>query len=507
MKKHPDPLIVASFFLIATLPLSAQDEPVPDPLATEIFARAMSETTTERALRISDFLRYVPITRRRDAPILLDTEVDVINGRTRFRQTVGFPSVGGGGYFVELDVYRNPPVTPTRIGFGLHNPIPDLEYLEFSNPLQLLSIAITPVSGIAGALTGLGLLAKDDFYSGFQHGDAELWIGPYTDRFPDYYPEFIRGKPVIGDVPTDGEQIFVTYDVRIVDYVDTRYWRGTAAFSYQTIIDILSGLVVADDEYGFPATRLDGGYSEYRWFGDDDFAIFNELSFELDLAAILQSGEAYLAQRSDGTRAASIYAIAERVIERISEELMTGERQTNDVTRFGTRLERLPFLGNLDLYGYSSEINGIDPAPQFWEAGFSWTPGPLEFRANGILPQELPEDSDPLDELVYGAGAGLNLTTKRWRFAVSGDRIARLTEPVFYRASADFENGIGTGDLGLTAGARVTAPELELGTRTQEFRLGLAQRNLTLQASMNQAFVDGEETRSVVGINLTAALR
>lgn len=502
--------------LFVAVALYAQDSEAPDPLATEVFQRAMSETLVERAFRLHQLYGAFS-----DDRVVLDSEIDVINGQRRFRQAVlSTGSRRSVPAFAEIDLYGNGPVTPIRIGMGIHPSFTG----RLSGSLDwsmLLRFPGAPFSTLTEVLRATGVYGPHDIYDGYFHMGFDVWAFPYTSSFAANYPEVIRAKPAIGasedySVPTEGWT--ATFDLRILDYVDTRYFRGLASWSSQTLIDIVVLLLTGEGGIGATGVRVDGGTEEYRWFGDNEFAVFNEVSAELDLAALLRTGASVVEDGTADARLPSVYALAQRVIERVANRIEQDQRATADITRYGVNLERLALPGTPDLYGYRSQLNRAGEAPQFWEAGFSWNLGPLAVRGNGVIPSQNGDHIGPPLETVYGAGAGLTLGGKSWRFAVNGDRVAGLTGEPFYEVGTELDSGRAENGFGLTAGLTVIAPDISLETREQEARLGLRFRDssfavlgglvesLLLEARLEQTILEGEQTRSVLGINMTAAL-
>lgn len=504
--------IVVIAFALTAVALHTQEGESPDPAATQVFQVEMNETLTERAFRLDQLYQLAP-----DDRLISDTEIDVINGRSRFRQALlSTGSRRSAPVFAEIDLYNNGPVTPLRIGMGLHNSFTGMSSrsLDWS---MLPRFFGAPFSTTAEILRATRIYGREDVYEGYYHMSFDVWAFPYTSNFIVNYPDFIRAKAALGageeyTVPTEGWS--ATVDGRIVDYIHTRYFRGLASWSWQVLIERFVNLLTGNDT----AVRLDGEISEYRWFGEDEFAVYNELSAELDLAALLRTGDAFFEDRAADSELSSVYALAQRVIEGVENQLEEEQRATKDVTRYGMNLERLPLPGTPDLYAYLSQLNQSDATPQFWEIGLSWSLGPLALRGNGILPARSSEQAEPPFEAVYGAGAELGLDGGGWRFSLHTNRIARLSEAPFYEAGVGLDTGLDEERFGLVAEVNVNAPVLNLDTRDQHASLGLRLRdtsftilgrfveNLLLEARLNQAIREGERTRSVLAVNLTTTL-
>lgn len=473
-------------------------------LAQAEFVRSMNETLVETVLRYEQLLEFPDD--RSETTVVLDTDIERINDATLFRQTAVFPNSGFWN-FADLTVYRNGPARPVRIMFGLHDSDAYFSLMKiiFPAPFQLLT----------NALDLLGVYnRREDVYSSIYQLNTTVWVVPYTDNFVGNYPETIRGLggPIIGstlreirdDVDSDAgpppeERSFAVADTRTVEFVDTRFFRAASAYSQLTLMWAL-----LDALYENAAERPDGGYGEYRWFGDDGFAVFNSISFELNLAELARAGtNAARRELGDIRGPVDIYALAERGVEQLERE-----PETKDVTRFGTRIEQVPFIGDLSLFGYYSERNDVDPIQTAVEAGADWRLGPLLLSGNGIASPELVTGEAAVESLLeqaeYGFLAGLEFGLSGAEFRATGERRLEFGEPRFYRAQARLEAGR-TGGTRFVGEATVTAPELNPDFREQRAILGLRLDNMRWDAGVVQEVVASEVENTFVTVDFTGA--
>lgn len=478
-----------------------------DPFAQRVFFQDMGESLDQTALRYQR-LRNFPADVR-GTTMVLDTDLHRVNEATLFRQSAFFPGWPVFNYF-DLTSYRNGPARPLRFMFGTYNENWTANF-DFRDFVTWFTIVLypPPFTVLTAALEATGVYSRQDVYSSIYTSNQTIWHVPFTDNFTENYPERIRALPVLwgqtlreiesderyddGDPPE--EHRFTTFDLRMVEFVDTRFFRATSAFSSMT----LQGAYI-DALFRNPAERADGGYGRYQWFGDDNFSAFNTLSFELNLAELYRAGSDVARAKLGADRLPiDVFALAERAVQRLERE-----PETKDVTRYGTVVERFPFIGDLSLFGYLSERNDVEPVVRAVEAGGEWRLGPLVFAGNLIAPPDLLSGTVETEAFEYGYLGGLDIRTAGFHVQASGERRLSFTEEPFYRALARLEIPSGSG-AGFFAQATVSAAEPEFETREQRATLGLRLNELRLDASAVQSVVATEIETTFLRVDFIAA--
>ncbi|TVQ23539.1 MAG: hypothetical protein EA383_13850 [Spirochaetaceae bacterium] len=478
-----------------------------DPVAQREFAAHMGEGLDETALRFQQLRRFSADFRR--ITVVLDTDLHRINDATLFRQSAYFPNWTMFNYF-DFTSYSNGPARPLRFSFGSYseNWTANIDFQDIYTWFVIL-VQPPPFTVLTAALEQSGVYARNDVYTSIYASNQTIWHVPFTDNFVGNYPQQIRSlrpvwggtlREVLDDAQYDDgeppeERSFTTFELRTVEYVDTRFFRASSAFSMPTLQQ-----AYIDALFRNPAERADGEYSRYRWFGDDSFSVFNTLSFELNLAELYRAGSDVARDRLGADRLpVDVFALAERAVTQLERE-----PESKDVTRYGTVIERVPFIGNLSLFGYLSERNDVEPTVRALEGGGEWRLGPFVVSGNVIAPPEMITGTFDEDALEYGYLGGIDVRTSGLHLRATGERRLEFTEAPFYRAQARLEILPDSG-TGFFAQATVTASEPEFETREQRATFGLRLNDLRFDASAVQNVIASEVENTFIRVDFVAA--
>ena len=493
-------------FCVLVAGVAAQTDPV-DPIAQREFASHMGERLDQTALRFQQLRRFPADFRR--VTLVLDTDLQRVNDATLFRQSVYFPNWTAFNFF-DLAAYSNGPVRPVRFSFGTYseNWTSNIDFRDIYTWFVII-VQPPPFTVLTAALERSGVYGRSDVYTSIYTSNQTIWHVPFTDNFRANYPEQIRSlRPVWGrtlrevlddarydDGDPPEEQSFTAFDLRVVEYVDTRFFRASSAFSMPTLQQ-----AYLDALFRNPAERADGEYSRYRWFGDDSFSVFNTLSFELNLAELYRAGSDVARDRFGTDRLpVDVFALAERAASQLERE-----PESKDITRYGMVIERFPFFGNLSLFGYLSERNDVEPSVRALEGGGEWRLGPFVVAGNAIVPPDVLTGTVEEGALDYGYLGGIDVRFSGFHLSVSGERRLEFTESPFYRAQARLEVAPGSG-TGVFTQATVTASEPEFETREQRVALGLRLNDLRFDASAVQNVVASELENTFIRVDFVAA--